>query len=483
MVLTTSLLALSAILLFTTITLDEPAHELKTILSFKVPDQRVLRTIQLQFNQARSLHNTTHKHHKSNSTRENMREQTERGTNKEIKSPKITGLNPTHEHVLFSLLTSASANPSRHIQSFEDSPSMMLSCATVSNPPIDDDRRSHLYVHHRSLVKDLPRYSFGYDQCERTFILSRTHWKLFNGRFSKQQFVNWLLEIEKYLYYFKVSKEQGAKYIYGAFTRKVQLWWDDFQRDRHSFGFPPINTCGLMVYLLIEEYYSNDIDEILSWVNQLFLWVYNDYEEVQNQQQNSLIEDMPKKKVETPATENMKLLVSPVIKVHVPCVNIDDIPKFIKGLKSLSKFDVDEENLSLIDFRYCEESSCTNPTWQSRNYRESDVSVQDFLGIENYFHGINTPLKLFFNNLRESFLENFKRDVIQFVLIMKLSKYLVGWYGRHQFSSLNSRTSFFEERVNDEARVKTILIYYLCNFNFIILGQYFLILVIRVLEV
>lgn len=73
--------------------------------------------------------------------------------------------------------------------------------------------------------------------------------KKINARFNKWEFS--LLKIEKYFYYFKFSKEERVQYIYGAFTRNVQLWWDDFQDD--FFGFPPINTCKLIMYLLIEE--------------------------------------------------------------------------------------------------------------------------------------------------------------------------------------------------------------------------------------
>lgn len=46
-----------------------------------------------------------------------------------------------------------------------------------------------------------------------------------------------------------------------------------------------------MVYLLIKEYYTNDIEEILCRKNQLFYWIYNDYEEVQGQPQNSFMEE------------------------------------------------------------------------------------------------------------------------------------------------------------------------------------------------
>ena len=105
-----------------------------------------------------------------------------------------------------------------------------------------------------------------------------------------------MLKIEKYFYYFKVSKEEGAIYICGALTRNVQLWWDEFQHDRHRFaGALPINTCELMVLLLIEEYYPNDFEEI----NQPFVWIYEDFEEVEVQSQNSSINDVPKGKGDT----------------------------------------------------------------------------------------------------------------------------------------------------------------------------------------
>ncbi|KAM7505252.1 hypothetical protein LguiB_004156 [Lonicera macranthoides] len=100
-------------------------------------------------------------------------------------------------------------------------------------------------------------------------------------------------EIERYFYDFKISKVEGAKYVYGALSRNVQKWWNDFQYDRPTFGGPPINTCGLMVYLLIEEYCSNDFEEIISRVNKLFQWVYDDFEEIKTQYQESFVENMP----------------------------------------------------------------------------------------------------------------------------------------------------------------------------------------------
>lgn len=145
--------------------------------------------------------------------------------------------------------------------------------------------------------------------------------KKINGRFNEREFVDWSLRIKEYFYYFKVPKEKQLQHIYSAFTWKVQLWWDDLQRDRRRLGFPPINTCGLMVYLLIKEYHSNDLEEILSYVNQLFVWICDDFKEAQIQLQNSSVEDVPKKEVEVPAIEIMKLFVSPVIKVYVPCMN------------------------------------------------------------------------------------------------------------------------------------------------------------------
>ena len=93
----------------------------------------------------------------------------------------------------------------------------------VSNPLVDDDHKGLLFVHHGPLSKTLPRYSHECGQRERTSTLPISQWKLFNGQFSKQQFVNWLLDIEKYFHDFKVSKVEGAKYIYHTFTPSVQL--------------------------------------------------------------------------------------------------------------------------------------------------------------------------------------------------------------------------------------------------------------------
>lgn len=200
---------------------------------------------------------------------------------------------------------------------------------------------------------------------------------------------------------------------------------------------------------------------------------------VEVQSQNYSIKNVSKNKADTCSIKTIEFSVSPILHVNVSCVNLDDILNFIKSLEYLSKFIDDSKKFSLIDFRCCEEKGCANLTWQSWNYRESDVGAQYFLGMENYFHVINAPLKLFFNNLREYFLGNFKRDDIQFDLIVKLSNYFVGWYGIYQFLSLNPGTSFFEKRVNDVALVKIILIYYLYNYFF--KGNIFLILDIRIL--
>ena len=91
----------------------------------------------------------------------------------------------------------------------------------------------------------------------------------------------------------RFQKKKRAKYIYDALTRNVQLWWDEFQHDRHSFaGASPINTCGLMAWLSIEEYYPNEFEEIILCMNQLFHWIYENFEEVHEvqSQENSFME-------------------------------------------------------------------------------------------------------------------------------------------------------------------------------------------------
>lgn len=68
-------------------------------------------------------------------------------------------------------------------------------------------------------------------------------------------------------------------YLHNVFNK----WQDDFQHDWCTFGFPSINTCGLIVYLSIDEYYSNDVAEIVCCVNQLFHCVYDDVEDCETQ--------------------------------------------------------------------------------------------------------------------------------------------------------------------------------------------------------
>ena len=132
-----------------------------------------------------------------------------------------------------------------------------------------------------------------------------------------------------------------------------------------------------------------------------------------------------------------------MLRVVVSCMNIGEISKFVKDLKSLSKFDIYEGKLDFLKFPYRGKKSCVNPTWHSNKYSVPDVGAQYFLGIENYILAINAPLKLVFNNLGEIFSKKFGCGKIQFCLIIKISMYIVGWYGRYQFLSLNSRTSFF----------------------------------------
>ena len=91
----------------------------------------------------------------------------------------------------------------------------------------------------------------------------------------------------------------------------------------------------------------------MSCMNQLSVWIYEDFEEVGVQWQNSFIKDVSKKKVNTRSIQTMEFYVSPILRINVACVNLDDIPNFIKRLKFLSKFVFDEKEFSSIDFRCC----------------------------------------------------------------------------------------------------------------------------------
>ena len=119
-------------------------------------------------------------------------------------------------------------------------------------------------------------------------------------------------------------------FVIDSLTKEAQLWWDEFQHDHHIFaGVPPIKTCGLMVWLLIKEYYPNDFEEIISCMNQLFAQIYEDLEEVKVQSQNSSIKDVPKKKANTRSIQAMGFCFSPILSVDVASVSLLNLFKFV----------------------------------------------------------------------------------------------------------------------------------------------------------
>lgn len=71
-------------------------------------------------------------------------------------------------------------------------------------------------------------------------------------------------------------------------------------------------------------------------------------------------------------------------------------------------------------------------------------------------------IKIFVYTLQVQEKKSNISEKLQFNPNVKFSENLVGWYGKYYLFSLNSRTMFFEELVNDAERVKTVLIYYLC---------------------
>ena len=177
-----------------------------------------------------------------------------------------------------------------------------------------------------------------------------------------------------------------------------------------------------------------------------------DFEEVKIKSQKGLLKILPKEKEKVKFIKILKYFVSPHVNVNVPHIEVLNLPRLVEELKNMEAANM--RPLKLFDFEH---------------------GSIDFIGTENFASTIGSQSVQYFIDCEKKsrFCGKFKFEEIQFDPIDECSKYLFGWYGRQQFSSLNSRTSFFEERVNDVERVKAILIYYLGNFYFNILGVIF----------
>lgn len=71
-------------------------------------------------------------------------------------------------------------------------------------------------------------------------------------------------------------------------------------------------------------------------MNQLFRWIYDDFEEVEIQSQNYSIKVVPKKKPNTHSIQTMEFFVSYILTVDMEYISILNIPKFVQYLKSLN---------------------------------------------------------------------------------------------------------------------------------------------------
>ena len=94
----------------------------------------------------------------------------------------------------------------------------------------------------------------------------------FNGYFYKEDFLDWLLDLDDLFDYENICDENKVELALYKLREYVLRWWEQMQFDRLIRGKNKIRSWPRMKKILAIRFYPLDCDELLSYTKQDYYW-------------------------------------------------------------------------------------------------------------------------------------------------------------------------------------------------------------------
>ena len=94
----------------------------------------------------------------------------------------------------------------------------------------------------------------------------------FNGYFLKEDFLDWLLDLEDLFEYENIYYERKVGHALYKLSKYALCWWERVQSNRIWQGKKKIHSWPRMKKMLTIKYYPLDCDELLLYTKQEYFW-------------------------------------------------------------------------------------------------------------------------------------------------------------------------------------------------------------------
>ena len=99
----------------------------------------------------------------------------------------------------------------------------------------------------------------------------------FNGYFLKEDFLDWLLDLEDLFDYENICYERKVRIALYKLSKYALCWWEQVQSDKIRQGKDKIRSWPRMKKMLAIKFYPLDCEEILSYTIQDYYWPGSSY--------------------------------------------------------------------------------------------------------------------------------------------------------------------------------------------------------------
>ena len=268
----------------------------------------------------------------------------------------------------------------------------------------------------------------------------------FNGYFLKEDFLDWLLDLEDLFDYENICYERKVGLALYKLSKYALCWWERVQSDRIRQGKDKIRSWPRMKKMLAIKFYPLDCEEILSYTIQDYYWPRSSYlnyfeepnipplKEDLHVEANIVLEEYGEVKEESEIKIVEEINEDPIIEKDLEVEIVETI-----------KEEIIEEVVNNLDEIKLDDCNIQTPIIL---LGDIETKFIDFIGVERFDLIIDSYLVNIINYMK---IKGEEVQVAQLMTFkfgnktkkMKYSKYLFSWHRRFQISKMNSKISLF----------------------------------------
>ena len=290
----------------------------------------------------------------------------------------------------------------------------------------------------------------------------------FNGYFYKEDFLDWLLDLEDLFDYENICDERKVELALYKLREYVLRWWEQMQFDRLIQGKNKIHSWPRMKKMLAIRFYPLDCDELLSYTKQYYYWPRSSY---LNYFKEPYIPPLRKELHVEEITyleeinEDLVIEEDPKIKIIVEENNEDPIIEKDLEVEMIETIEEEIEEESFKDLNEIKSYVC-----QSQDpfilVVSDTLKFIDFIGVDRFDSIVRSylvNLHYYMKTKEKEIQVNFFIPLISYKYGKKIkglrhSKYLFIWSERFYISKINLCNLLF--------------LVFLCNFRYFRLGTF-----------